>query len=199
MTNATSIAGSGTTMASASAELTSTRRAVLVGIASAAAALPVAAVAMPAPARTSDDEEIVALSQQFERLLELEVPLEEESRRLHEAADYLRYEKLGVDRDNEEARQAVIRDRHSEWSAAWPGAAEAVDYESAYDEWNDASEETGRLGAKILNLKPTTLDGLLILARVIDQHDEIQSGDRDEQLLQLITDFAERCRAEGRV
>jgi selenophosphate synthase len=68
-------------------------------------------------------------------------------------------------------------------------------YNAAAGAWNRASEKTGRVGKKILKLKATTPEGLLIRARVIETHDEILKVEPAELLLVEIKQFAKVLRA----
>ncbi len=102
---------------------------------------------------------------------------------------------MGINPDDEGAPvKARAIGTFEEWTDLWNVAAKEVRYSEAYDKWNRASRKTARVGKKILKLKAATCAGLMIQARVIDQHDAVGEGERDEQFMQLITNFAERRR-----
>ena len=55
--------------------------------------------------------------------------------------------------------------------------------------------ENGRVGKKILKLKATTPEGLLIRARVIETHDEILDKELAAQLMAEVKGFAKLLKA----
>jgi hypothetical protein len=176
------------------------RRAVLAGIASAAAlpfaaTIPTTAAAAPAgnPSTTPHpDAKLFELGVEYERLLAIEEPLKAESDRLWNVADRLRYEKLGVDPDDGEARRAVSELSYSKWMETRDAADEEVGYNKAWKKTNRASRKTEGIGKKILKIEPTTMAGLLVRIRVIETHDELLKCEPDEQLLADIRCFAKR-------
>lgn len=139
------------------------------------------------PAR---DKELIALGEKFESLVTLEEPLRKECERLSEAADRLRYERMGVDPDDKTACDVAAKDRWSEWLSIRRETGAAVGCNHAYRAWNAASEKTGRIGKKILRLKAESAQGLLIKARVIETHDEIGEDEPADQLMEEIRRFA---------
>jgi hypothetical protein len=141
------------------------------------------------------DAKLVELGVEYERLLALEEPLSEESARLWNAADRLRYQKLGIDPEDKEACRAALDDRHSEWMEARNSADKEVGYDKAWHKTDRASRKTARIGKKILKIAPTTITGLLVRARVIETHDEICDIEPAEQLLAEIRDFAKELKA----
>ena len=154
-------------------------------------AMPLARV-LPHP-----DAKLLALGIEYERLLAIEEPLSEESKRLWNAADRLRYEKLGIDPEDKEARFAALDDRHSEWNEAREVADKELGYHKAWKKMDRASSKTARVGKKILKIAPATTAGLLARIRVIETHDEILDCEPAEQLLEEIRDFAKRVAANG--
>jgi hypothetical protein len=175
------------------------RRAVLAGIFAVAAvpiatAIPTATPAMSsAPARAHADAKLLELGIEYERRLAVEEPLKEESTRLWNVADRLRYEKLGIDPDNREACLAYVNDHHSEWMHARDVADEEVGYSKAWRKTDRASTQTARVGKKIFKIAPSTMAGLLVRIRVIETHDEIFDHDPAEQLLTEIREFSKRA------
>jgi hypothetical protein len=143
------------------------------------------------------DAELLELGSEYERLWATEVPLEEESERLWNAADRRRYEKLGVDPDDKEACRAALDNRHSEWNAVREIADKEVGYNKAWRKWNRASLNTERVGKKILKIAPNSMAGLLVRIRVIETHDGVLDCEPAEQLLAEIRDFAKRAAANG--
>jgi hypothetical protein len=141
------------------------------------------------------DAKLLALGIEYERLLAIEEPLSEESERLWNAADRLRYEKLGIDPDDHEAHGAALNERHSEWKEAREIADEEVGYHKAWKKMDRASSKTARVGKKILKIAPATMAGLLARVRVIETHDEILVGEPTENLVAEIRDFAKRAAA----
>lgn len=174
------------------------RRAVLAGIFAAAAvpiatAIPTSAPATSsAPAHAHTDAKLLALGIEYERRWAVEEPLREESERLWNAADRLRYEKLGIDPDDREARGAYLNDHHSEWMQARDVADKEVGYNKAWRKMDCASRQTERVGKKILKIAPSTMAGLLVRIRVIETHDGILDGEPAEQLLTEIREFSKR-------
>jgi hypothetical protein len=94
------------------------------------------------------DAKLVELGVEYERLLALEEPLSEESARLWNAADRLRYQKLGIDPEDKEACRAALDDRHSEWMEARNSADKEVGYDKAWHKTDRASRKTARIGKK---------------------------------------------------
>jgi hypothetical protein len=144
----------------------------------------------PAKTLPARDEYLIALGAEFERLLALEEPLKKEADRLYEAADRLRYERMGVDPDDKKACDNAATDRWSEWLSVRAETGAAVGYDHAYTAWNAASEKTGRIGKKIVRLKACSAQGLLLKARVIEAHDEIGEHEPADQLMEEIRRFA---------
>jgi hypothetical protein len=174
------------------------RRAVLAGIFAAAVpiatAIPTAASAMSsAPAGARADVKLLELGAEYERRWAVEEPLKEESERLWNAADRLRYQKLGIDPDNREACVAYVNDHHTEWMQARDVADEEVGYSNAWRKMDRASRQTERVGKKILKIAPSTMAGLLVRIRVIETHDQILDGEPAEQLLTEIREFSKRA------
>jgi hypothetical protein len=138
------------------------------------------------------DAELLDLGQEFERLLALEESLKNESGRRWKASDRLRYEKMGIDPDDDEACRAAAQNRWSEWIKNWDAAAKEVGHRNASHAWNRASRETEGVGRKILKLKPITTAGLLVRLRVIETHDELCDLEPAEQLMVEVRAFAKR-------
>ncbi len=187
---------------------TTTRRSLLtIAAGSAVAAAIAAAVPTIAPATATPvdpliaphpDAKLLELGLEYERLWAIEEPLAEESERLWNAADRRRYEKLGVDPDDIEARRAALDNRYSEWNAAREIADEEVGSNKAWGKTNRASLKTVRIGKKILKIAPNTMAGLLVRIRVIETHEgEILGCEPAEQLIMEIRDFAKRVAANG--
>jgi hypothetical protein len=110
----------------------------------------------------------------------------------------VRYEKLGVDPDDEEACRAALDDRHSEWNAVREIADEEVGYSKAWRKWDRASLKTQRIGKKILKIAPNTMAGLLVRIRVIETHEgALLDVEPAEKLLAEIRDFAKRAAGNG--
>jgi hypothetical protein len=184
---------------------TTTRRSLLTIAAGGAVAAIAAAVPTIAPATATPvdpliaphpDAKLLELGLEYERLWAIEEPLRSNSSGLWNAADRRRYEKLGVDPDDIEARRAALDDRHSEWNAAREIADEEVGYNKAWGKTNRASLKTERIGKKILKIAPNTMAGLLVRIRVIETHEgEILDCEPAEQLIMEIRDFAKRVAA----
>jgi hypothetical protein len=138
------------------------------------------------------DAKLLELGLEYERLLAIEEPLAEESKRLYRATDRLRYEKMGIDPEDIEACGAAAKERYSEWIAARDLAAEEVGYDKAWRKMNRAARNATAVGRKILKTAPTTVTGLLVRVRVIETHDEIYAAETAEELLAEIKDFAKR-------
>jgi hypothetical protein len=143
-----------------------------------------------APAVNRPDADLLALGAEFEALLAAEKPLKTKMEDLSDQADRLRYERMGIDPDDAEARNRAAQDRWQEWMQVRAAAGTEIGCDKAYDLWNRASEKTGRLGKKILKIKPITAAGLLVRARVIETHDEICEMEAPEQLMAEIKAFA---------
>jgi hypothetical protein len=141
------------------------------------------------------DAALLDLGLEYERLLAIEEPLREESFRIWNAADRLRYEKLGIDPDDHEARGAALNERHNEWNEAREVADKELGYHKAWKKMDRASSKTARVGKKILKIAPATMAGLLARVRVIETHDEILVGEPTENLVAQIRDFAKRAAA----
>jgi hypothetical protein len=145
-----------------------------------------------APARAGADAKLLELGIEYEWRWAVEEPLKEESERLWNAVDRLRYEKLGIDPDNREACVAYLNDHHSEWMQARDVADEEVGYSKAWHKMDRASRQTERVGKKILKIASSTVAGLLVRIRVIETHDGILDGEPAEQLLTEIREFSKR-------
>ena len=184
---------------------TTRRQLLTIAAGGAVAAAIAAAVPAIAPATATPVDPLIAphpdakleeLGLEYERLWAIEEPLAEESERLWNGADRLRYEKLGVDPDDLEARRAALDNRHNEWIAAREIADEEVGYDRAWGKTNRASLKTVRIGKKILKIAPNTMAGLLVKIRVIETHgEEILHCEPAEQLIMEIRDFAKRVAA----
>jgi hypothetical protein len=125
------------------------RRALLTKIAALpiTAALPAAAPAKPLAAVTPDpDAAFLELGLDYERVLAIEEPLRAESSRIWNAADRLRYGKLGIDPDDDEARGAALNERHNEWKEARNVADKELGYHKAWKKMDRASRKTARVG-----------------------------------------------------
>ena len=153
-------------------------------------------------AATDPDAALIELGVEYERLLAIEKPLRAELHRLDDMTARLRYEKMGLDPEDPEARRAATNERWGEWMAARDLAGKEIGYDKAWDKMNRAWKKTARIGRKIHKIKPTTVAGLLVRVRVIETHDEIFRLEPDEQLLIEIKGFAKgvsRCaRRDGR-
>jgi hypothetical protein len=125
----------------------------------------------------------------------VEEPLGKRSSQLYELTDRVQCEKLGVDPDDDAAIKEIARTRYDEWTNAWDAAAHETRYLNAARKWNRASEKTGRVGKKILKLKPMTPEGYLIRVRVIETQDEILKIEPAEQLMAEIKTFAKPLKA----
>jgi hypothetical protein len=139
------------------------------------------------------DAKLIELGAAYERLLAIEQPLNEEVCRLWNVADRLRYEKLGVDPDDREARNAVLNENHSEWMEARKVADKESGYDKAWKKLNQASRKTMRFGKQILKVPAATLTGLLVRARVIETHDEIGEDETAAQIMAELRAFAQRA------
>jgi hypothetical protein len=136
---------------------------------------------------------LIELGRDFERLLAIEEPLHEETERLWNAADQLRYEKLGIDPDDKEACQNAINHRYREWMEARDAADDEVGYHEAWRRMNRASGKTAAVAKKIFKAPPPiTPAGLLVRVRVIEAHGEIFNVEPFGRLADEVRDFAKR-------
>jgi hypothetical protein len=139
------------------------------------------------------DADLLDLAREYERLLAIEKPLSNESSRLWNlSVEELRWQILGVDPKDKEAQRAIINERYEEMLQATSSADEQCGYNKARRKFQRASRNTIRVGRKVLKLKPRTIDGLLVRARVIETHDEILRGEPLDCLLGEIREFAAR-------
>ncbi|WP_441252679.1 hypothetical protein AB8A28_24910 [Tardiphaga sp. 71_E8_N1_1] len=136
------------------------------------------------------DAELIELSKQYEELLAAEEPLKQKMELLSDQADRLRYERMGVDPDDADACRNASLERWQEWMDVYAATSDEIGRGTAYNRWNRSSEKTGRLGKKILKIKPVTAAGLLVKARVIETHDEICGSEAPQQLMAEIRAFA---------
>jgi hypothetical protein len=139
------------------------------------------------------DADLLDLAHEYERLLAIETPLSNEKSRLWTfAVEELRWQILGVDPNDKDARQTIINERYDEFLQASNSADKDSGYNKAYRKFDRAMRNSIRVGRKILKLKPRTIDGLLVRARVIETHDEILRDQPLDCLLGEIREFAAR-------
>ncbi|WGS02212.1 hypothetical protein MTX26_15905 [Bradyrhizobium sp. ISRA443] len=145
------------------------------------------------PAASRPDAKLLELGQELERLLAFERPLSEESSRLHKLTDRVRYEKMGIDPDDENACYFAARARWKEWSKAWDPASDETGYSKAFANFSRARRRTARVVEKIFEIPALTLAGLLVRVRAIEVCDEVLDFEPDQSLLAEIRDFARRA------
>ena len=163
-------------------------------VASVAASVPT--VAPSIAGECSADNVLLELGIEYARLFEIEDALTPEKNRLWHLSLRQRWEKLGINPDDDEACEAALNEGRFEEILA---AGKTVDRENGYDrvfrKWKRAHKATARVGKKILAHRPQTVAGFMIVARVIETHDELPDDEPKEAIFRVIRDFASRHHA----
>jgi hypothetical protein len=142
--------------------------------------------------RPHEDAALINLGIEYARLLDIETPLHAEKTRLRHDALRQRWERLGINPDDDAACAAAFndRDRYEEVLASNKIADHENGYDRACQKWNRAQKATARVGNKFSPIGPDTLAGLMIVLHVIETHDELRDVEPKEAMLAEIRDFA---------